>query len=75
MQTAIYQKTTPIQSQASYLPGHGTGVKEKAANDDSFEDQLSVLKFVLSVLANVIGGALLISAMFIMPHIIARMFM
>ena len=77
MQKAIFQhqQATPIQCQASYVPGHGTGVKENAANDDSFEDEPSLVKFVLSVLINVIGGAVLLSAMFFMPHFIARMFM
>ena len=75
MQRAIYQPVTRIANQARYLPGHGTGVEENAANDDSFEDEQSLLKFVLSVLINVVGGAVLLSAMFFMPHIIARMFM
>jgi len=75
MQRVTYQPATPVPNQARYLPGHGTDVKEIAANDDSFEDEPSLLKFVLSVLINVVGGAVLLSAMFFMPHIIARMFM
>lgn len=75
MQRAIYQQATPIQNQASHLPGHGTGVGKNAANDDHYEGEPSLVRFVFSVLANVVGGAVLLSAMFIMPHVIARMFM
>ncbi len=75
MQMAIYQPASRVTNQARYLPGHEAGVEENAANDHSFEDEASLLKFVLSVLINVIGGSVLLSAMFFMPHIIARMFM
>ena len=75
MQRAIYQQATPVTAHSSCLPGHGTGVEENAANDDSFEGDPSLVKFVMSVLINVIGGALLLSAMYFMPHVIARVFM
>ena len=74
MQRADYQQATFVHGHTSTVSGHGTGMGGNAANDDSFQEQPSMLKLVLSVLANVIGGSLLLSAMFVMPHIIARMF-
>jgi hypothetical protein len=74
MQKAIHQQALPFQNQANYLPGHGTGIEADAANDQSYEVAPSRIKLVLSVLANVIGGALLLSAMFLIPQIIAIVF-
>ena len=76
MQRAIFQTTTitPFQTQATrVLPGHGTGAGDEAINDDVYHDKNSLLKEIFSVLANVVGGALLLSAMFILPHVIAGM--
>ena len=72
MQRAIFQQVTPIQFQSQatrVLPGHGTGVQEPAVNDDDYHGEESVLKVLFSVLANVVGGALLLASMFILPHI------
>ena len=72
MQRAIFREATPIHfnSQATrLLPGHGTGVAEQAVNDDSYHDG-SFLSVVLSVLANVVGGALLFFGLFALPHVI-----
>jgi hypothetical protein len=74
MQRAIYHQATWVQRQSRVLPGHATGLVEQASNDDLIPDEPSMLKLVLSVLANVIGGTLLLSGMFVMPHIIARIF-
>ena len=74
MRQEIFQQTTVLQfqTQASrVLPGHGTGVRDQAVNDDSYHDENSRLWMVLSVLANVIGGALLLSAMLILPSVLA----
>jgi len=74
MQRAISRATTvtPFQTQASrVLPGHGTGADDQVINDDVYHDKNALLKEVFSVLANVIGGALLLSAMLILPHVIA----
>ena len=73
MQRAQSRETTPIhfQSQATrVLPGHGTGVQGQAVNDDSYDDG-SLLSMVLSTLANVVGGVLLFSGLFVLPHVIA----
>ena len=75
MQRAIFQATTitPFQTQASrVLPGQITGAQDQAINDDAYHDKNSLLKEVFSVLANVVGGALLLSAMLILPHVIAE---
>ena len=74
MQRAIFQQVTPIQFQSQatrVLPGHGTGVQEQAVNDDSYDDENSPLRMVFSVLANVIGGVLLLSGMLLLPHVLA----
>jgi hypothetical protein len=79
---------TDFQTQATRIvPGHGTGCENQAVNDDSFRDDSfrgdsfqgdtcekknSPLMLVASVLANVIGGSLLLSGMFFLPHLIAR---
>jgi len=68
------QEATPIhfQSQATRLmPGHGTGLSAEAVNDDDFREQPSSSRMVFSVLGNVLGGALLLVSMFILPHVVA----
>lgn len=75
MQRAVLPQATftHIQAQSTQvLPGHGTGLESQAVNDESFQDESSVLKFALSVLANVIGGTILLATMFVLPHLIAR---
>ena len=75
MQRVLFQQTgdTQIQSQATrILPGHGTGVQEQAVNDDVYDDEASPVWLVFTVLGNVIGGALLLSGMFILPHVLAE---
>ena len=46
---------------------------DQAVNDDVYHDENSPLREVFSVLANVVGGALLLTAMFMLPHVIAGM--
>ena len=74
MQQLLFQPTTvtKFQPQATYLlPGHGTGTRTPASNDESYLQEESVLKMTLSVLVNVIGGALLLAAMFNLPVLLA----
>lgn len=74
MQHALFQQTevSGIHTQASReLPGHGTGVQEQATNDDVYHDENTPLRMVFSVIANVIGGVLLLSGMFALPHLVA----
>lgn len=75
MQRAIFQHTTVtgIQSQATrVLPGHGTDFEEQAVNDENYHDESSLMRMVFSVLANVVVGALLLTGMFVLPHLIAE---
>jgi len=75
MQLAIFQQVTPIQFQSQatrVLPGHGNGVAEQAVNDDNYCDENSLLRMMFLVLANVIGGALLLSGLFVVPHVLAE---
>ena len=75
MQRVFFQQTgdTQIQSQASrVLPGHGTGVHGQAVNDDVYDDGASPVWLVFAVLGNVIGGMLLLSGLFVLPHVLAE---
>ena len=75
MQRAILQQATftGTQSQATRVVAKKvTGMEVEAVNDDVYEDACSPLKLALSVLANVVGGSLLLSGMFFLPHVIAR---
>lgn len=74
MQRAVFNDTTPIhfESQARRtVPGHGTGLTQPAVNDDDYHEGVSGLRLVVSVLANVLGGALLLACMFVLPHVVA----
>ena len=76
MQRAVFNQATitQIQTQATrVLPGHGTGMEDRAVNDDIYQDENSPLRLVFSVIANVVGGTLLLSGMFFLPHIIGRL--
>ena len=74
MQAAVFQRVTPIQFQTQatrVLPGHGTGMQEQAVNDDVYHEEGSVVLTVFALLANVIGGLLFLSGMFVLPHLLA----
>ena len=53
------------------MPGHGTGVQREAANDDCYDVVNGPVRQFLSVAGNVIGGALLLSGLILLPHIVA----
>ena len=73
MQQAVFQQAQ-LQTQVSLeFPGHGTGVEEQAVNDEIYHQEDSLLRMVFSVLANVVGGTLLLYVMFVLPHIIATL--
>ncbi len=74
MQQVLFQPKdlTGIDSRTCQeMPGHGTGVQQKAANDDCYDAGNSAVWFVFSVVGNVVGGALLLSGLILLPHIIA----
>lgn len=74
MQGLLFQQVeiTRVQSQAiRVMPGHGTGKPDDAINDDVYHDETSPLRQVFYVLGNVIGGVLLLSALFVLPHVLA----
>ena len=76
MQRAVFNQATitQIQTQATrVLPGHGTGMEDRAVNDDIYQDENSPLRLVFSVIANVVGGTLLLSGMFFLPHVIEKL--
>jgi hypothetical protein len=87
MQRAIFQQVTitDIETRVGrVLPGQGTGVLERAANNDCYRDEscheesspeeCSRLQMMASVLGNVIGGSFLIYGLIALPHLIAKIF-
>lgn len=76
MQRSVFQQATYTQIQTQVtrvLPVHDAGVDEQAVNDDIYHDENSPIRMVFSVLANVVGGTLLLSGMFYLPHVIAKL--
>ena len=76
MQRVVIQQATftQIQTQANrVLPGQDASVDEQAVNDDIYHDGNSSVRMVFSVLANVVGGTLLLLGMFYLPHVIAKL--
>ena len=62
---------TPIHLQESQVThGHGTGIEAEACNDETFQEEKTRLTMLLSVLVNMLGGAVLLSVMFVLPHLI-----
>jgi hypothetical protein len=87
MQQPIFQHATITDIETRIgrvLPGHGTGVGERAANSDIYLDEsghdepgpeeYSRLQMVFSVLGNVIGGSFLIYGLIALPHLITKIF-
>ncbi len=60
------------KSQTTNQIKHAVGLDDNASNDDRYVDENSLLRMVFSVLANVIGGVILLSGMYALPHIIAK---
>lgn len=75
MQRALFSNTafTQVHSQATRIvPRHSVDLEDEACNDKNYRDESSLLRLVFSVLANVIGGVVLLSSMYAFPHIIAK---
>jgi len=53
-------------------PGAVTGADSDASNDASYRQENSVFATVVSVLANTVGGALLLSGMLGLPLVLAE---
>jgi len=74
MQQVLFQQkdlTDPDARVCRKMPGHGTGLQRQAANDDCYDDENNPVRLVFSVVGNVIGGALLLSGLLLMPQIVA----
>ena len=74
MQRAVLRAVTPIQfhSQATrVVTDHSASLQDEAVNDDVYETGVSVTQEAIRVIANVIGGALMLAGLLVMPHIIA----
>ena len=74
MRQVVLQQATPIKfhrQKSTMLPAHGTGSKREASNDENYRKEETVLGMTMSVLANTIGGAILLLAMFNLPIILA----
>ncbi len=75
MQRALFPPTafTKMQSQATRIsPTDGEGLEEQHGNDENHHEENSLSRWLLSILANVIGGTLLLSGMFLLPQVIAK---
>ncbi len=75
MQQAIFQQAgfKPVYKQATrVIPDQVTGMQDSADNDETRHDKNSPLRLLFSILANAIGGVILLSLMFVLPHVIAR---
>jgi len=69
MQQAIY-----IQKRGQFFsrtPEQGAGSGSQVLEDGQPRDSVGVIHMVFSVLGNVLGGALLLSAMLILPQVFA----
>lgn len=74
MQQVLFQQKdfSGVSSRACReMPGHGTGATRQAANDDCYDAETGRIMLVISVIGNVIGGALLLSGLILLPHIVA----
>lgn len=74
MQRAILDTTDMVQIRTQAIrvaPGHGTGVHGEALNDDDFGGEAPLARMVFAVMANALGGALLLAGLFLLPQIVA----
>jgi len=55
------------------LPGHGTGFLGAALNDPRYWSMITAAKRTLSLLADVIGGGLVIMGTLLLPQIVASL--
>lgn len=76
MNRAQVQSSPPrhLHAQATrVVPGHGTGVLGNAFNDARYWSFVAAVRRTLSLLANVIGGGLVILAMLLLPQLLASL--
>ena len=76
MQQVLFQQKDFIDTDSRVcrnMPGHGTGLRYQAANDDCYIDENNPVRMVLSVAGNVIGGTLLLTGLLLLPQIVAVM--
>jgi len=74
MQQVLFQLTDGSGTESwacREAPGHGTGAQLEAANDDCYEVENGTTWLVFSVVGNVIGGAILLTALVLLPHVVA----
>lgn len=75
MQPAIFPSTAFSQphAQATRVVRDQTNMTDEAAsNDDCYRQGQSQLRRVFAVLANMIGGIVLLSGMYAFPHVLAK---
>ncbi len=74
MQRVLFQQTDASQLQVAHdsvMPGHGTGVRVEAVNDEDYQQETSILRMVLSLLGNVLGGSVLLAGLYFLPQVFA----
>ena len=75
MQQVIFQQTgfKPIHTQATRVfPDKPAGLEDREPPEKTCHDESSPLRVLFSLLANVLGGLLLLSLMYVLPHVIAK---
>lgn len=75
MQQAIYTNThtNTHTAKPSAIPGHGTGVYLASNEDPPQTQRFRKLRLTLSVLGNVLGGAVLLSGMLMLPQLVVSL--
>ena len=74
MQRVLFQQTDTSKLQIApdiVMPGHGTGMRAEAVNDDEYQQEMPILRMALSVLGNVLGGSVLLAGLYFLPHVFA----
>ena len=70
MHRAQFQQATLIEAFHPRLESCDDGHGKRAANDDEFDREWGSLRWSLLLLANVIGGGLLLTGMLFLPHLL-----
>lgn len=69
MHRAIHQQATLIEIRQPRLQRCGESRDQAAANDDEFSSGQTPWQWVALLVANVVGGGLLLAGMFFLPHL------
>jgi hypothetical protein len=74
MHRAHYQQATLVESLLPRLESCDDGGDKQAANDAEYDRDMGSLRWALVLIANVIGGGLLLTGMLFLPHLLGAFF-